>query len=151
MRKLIIAALLLAGSLSAQKASYTFFGKHKCNSNHVFRVSGVPKLGTTLIITIPQPAFFFGAVGFLITGTKLATPIDVSAFGRGSCGTLRVRPLAITFAPTNSQFPGEYKVRMTIPNARQLIGVQFFQQTGVLYGFPLINLSAQAGHGVIGT
>lgn len=164
---LIAAALVIAGSVSAQKASYTYIGK---GCTVPFDVSGTPKLGSTFHVRTLNSHVWCGNANvdqlFVLTGfsNKRAGPIQLpfdilvlrSVFGGAWCGHLRTSMDVVTPVPFGPYPPRTVSVSFPIPNAPTLIGLQFYQQVFWVsnYGECVVGdyySLSRGGHGVIGT
>ena len=152
------ALLVLATSIPAQSASYTYYGTG-CSTASPFSVDGLPKLGRTVTVKCYGSSrnFFATTVRSLLTGfsDKQIGPIKLPLYGLG-CGAL--------LASNEIVLPIPYSARNTlvsipvpIPNDKRLVGLSFYQQvvefarycSKMRCGGWSISFT-RAGHGVIG-
>ena len=155
----LAAVLLLPAALSAQTASYTFFGPSCTTRNVHFKVFGTPRIGQSF--QIEAPAVFsrgdFAGGAWITTGpTRLSRPLDISVLtrpGHSFCGFL-LTSISILHPTPYVWSGGNVKVTYPVPNDRSLLGLRFYQQVlgwewkhNQGYRYTL----SRGGHGVIGT
>lgn len=172
----LVAALFVPACLTAQKASYTFFGTGCQNKNSkelvLFGVRGRPKLGGAFYVRA-YSSFWSGLLSwptgtthFIITGfsnknfATLRLPFDTSVLTRmpifNWCGHLRTSIISIHQIPRTKP-PSVVETAFYVPNDRMLLGLHFFQQVWELqWSEPPAPLSryhlfSRGGHGVIGS
>lgn len=172
-RALAAPVLLLAGlaaPATAQNATYTYFGtpaRVSCSPVQTVvqhTALGTPQLGTTFTVQMPASngdCSYLCNLWFLATGFSNTTfqgvplPYTPPLFGAPvpSCGSLLVSLDRIEAASLGAGTGSQVQFSLQIPNATNLVGLEFFQQpfafTFVLGGLNTIALG-RAGHGTIG-
>jgi len=156
----MLAAALLPSALSAQSATYEYFGTGYC-ATPSFTVTGLPVLGGSFAVETPgsYSGFFQVSQSLLITGVSDQTwsGLPLPYAFPGFCGPLlaSVESLkSVASVPT----PGTLvSTPLTIPNDANLLGASFYQQVVQIEQLcgkigcnpPDVRLT-RGGHGVVG-
>lgn len=165
--------LLLAPSLSAQRASYSLFGTD-CTTGRLaagigpvpIAVRGLPRLGTTFqVVTECTTTYPFGTRRqvFVLTGfsntsaSGVPLPFDVSTLAPGQpfCGMLYTNAEVMTPVPPQRPYTTPSAVDFPVPSSTLLAGLTFYQQVLTIerstFGPPFFALQlSRGGQGTIG-
>lgn len=162
----------LAPFVSAQAASYTFFGA-ACTTGRIsplgpvpFTVVGTPRLGMSFDVVTECTASYpwgnrrnvlllTGASNTAIGGVRL--PFDLALLSPADpfCGLLRTSSEVVLSVPRQLDYTTPSQLTFQVPNLPALIGANFYQQVLSIelstFGPPFRAMaSSRAGHGVIG-
>mgnify|MGYP003650543278 FL=1 len=171
-RTISIAAFgaMIATHAVGQNATYSYFGtaaKVACSPvqqavQHT--ALNLPRIGTTFMVQLPAsngPCSYLCNLMFVTTGFSntsfqgVALPYTPLPFTTPvpTCGSLLVSLDHIDFAPTGTTGGAMAQIALQIPNATNLIGLNFYQQAfSMTYVLGSVNSIAlgRGGHGMIG-
>ena len=152
-------------SLVGQSASYTYFGAPGTvgcgpfGAQVIHTAVNLPKLGSTFQVDVPASSGmcpYLCNMRFFMTGLSNTSfqGVPLPYFSFGACGMLRVSMDVIEVMPMGSSTGATFASTFVIPNAPNLAGLSFYQQSvSLTYILGGLNATAwgRAGHGVIGS